>query len=94
MQAYARTLRYLYAPIDSLEASPDAPFFPGVPPAGTQPTASPVTQTVSTSACCWPQVPGGSNLEGTLGANRQPIMLLRPSGCPACYTPAAPSLLR
>ena len=29
-------MRYLYAPVETLEASPDAQFFPGLPPAGTQ----------------------------------------------------------
>lgn len=45
-QAYARTLRYLYAPVDELEASPDAKYFPGLPPAGTLPVPGTVTRTV------------------------------------------------
>ena len=48
LQAFARTLRYRYAPVDELEQSPDAQFFPGLAPSGTLPTVGSVTYTVRT----------------------------------------------
>ena len=57
VQAFARTLRYRYAPVNELEQSPDAQFFPGLAASGTQPTVGPVTRTVR--ACCLqPRPPG------------------------------------
>ncbi|KAI7843452.1 hypothetical protein COHA_002930 [Chlorella ohadii] len=47
--AFARNLRYRYAPVDELDQSPDVQYFPGLPPAGTQPISGTVTRTVNGS---------------------------------------------
>jgi hypothetical protein len=46
VQALARTIRYMGLPPERLPAAPDAKFFPGLPPPGTQPTSQPVTRQV------------------------------------------------
>jgi hypothetical protein len=49
MQAWARTLRYKWAPVGTLERSPDAKYFPGDPTQdGVLPVVGTVMRTVST----------------------------------------------
>ena len=47
--AYARNLRYMHAPVEALSASPDAKFFPGLPPAGTTHYQGTLTRTINGS---------------------------------------------
>ena len=46
LAALARTIIYKYSDPRKLPVAPDAQFFPGLPPAGTQPSKAPVTRSV------------------------------------------------
>ena len=42
----ARDLMYRSLPVSELPVAPEAQYFPGLPPAGTQPSDTPITATV------------------------------------------------
>lgn len=50
-QALARNIQYRWLPPEQVPAAPDAKFFPGLPPTGTQPLAGPIARQVRAASC-------------------------------------------
>lgn len=92
-QALCRLVMYKWLPAEQIPQSPDAVYFPGLPAAGTQPIAGPVTKTVRGGAVAGEPLLRAEALlqpEASAGAHWEPAC--RPTSTPPSLSPGSRSM--